>query len=325
MSYDIVTVGNTLVDALMTFGPSQKSIRIHPHTEDLVLKMGEKFLADGCSFSMGGGAGRVAVALARLNYKTAVFAETGRDSLSEIIVSALKSAGVDTKYLIRSDKQTSFTVGINFKKERTLLINHVEYEHDFEFRGLKTRWFYLGSLGHKWEEVYKRVEKYAKRPEVFFAFNPGKTQFEKGTKSFSYLFASTDILFVNLEEAETIVGRRGEVSSTLKKLHDLGIKTAVITDGKKGSYCITQSGQMYYMSAYPTEVIEKTGAGDAYAAGFLAAIMADMTVQTAMSWGSLSAASVIGHVGGEKGLLRKDELLSMYEKGDMLSPVELKD
>lgn len=325
MLYDVVTVGNTLVDALLTFDPQHKNMRSHPHTKDLMLKMGGKFLADECSFTMGGGAGRVAVALARLDYKTAVFSETGSDALSEIVVSSLKESNVDTEFVLRSKKQTSFTVGINYKKERTLLTHHVEYEHKFDFNNLKTKWLYLCSLGPKWESVYKEVKDYVEKSHAFFAFNPGKTQFEKGVEDFSDLFPLTDILFVNLEEAEAIVGKSEKVSVTLARLHKLGIKTAVVTDGKNGSYCSTQSGQMFKLRAVQTKIIEKTGAGDAYAAGFLAAILSDMTVQSAMSWGNLSAASVIGHVGGQKGLLTKEELLKLYRKGDMLTPVELKD
>jgi len=58
----------------------------------------------------------------------------------------------------------------------------------------------------------------------------------------------------------------------------------------------------------PAVVVEKTGAGDSFATGCLAAIMLGQSMRTALLWGSLNAASVIGQVGTQPGLLDRDEL-----------------
>jgi sugar/nucleoside kinase (ribokinase family) len=57
-----------------------------------------------------------------------------------------------------------------------------------------------------------------------------------------------------------------------------------------------------------TEVVEKTGAGDAFSAGFLAAIIHGLEIPEAMKWGSINSANVIGKIGAEEGLLTKFEL-----------------
>jgi sugar/nucleoside kinase (ribokinase family) len=54
--------------------------------------------------------------------------------------------------------------------------------------------------------------------------------------------------------------------------------------------------------------VEKTGAGDAYTAGFLAAVLNSQPIKEAMRWGAFDAASVIQKIGAEEGLLTKTEL-----------------
>lgn len=314
MRYDVVTIGNALVDALLSFDPQDKHLHYDSAENKLTLNMGEKFLAKDCSFAMGGGAGRVAVGLSRLGFKTGIFAETGTDELSEIIVSTLKSSGVDTRYLLRSGGGTSFTVGINYRSERTLLTHHVEYEHAFDFKDLECKWVYLGSLGPKWESAYRKTEKFVRENGAYLAFNPGLTQFRTGKETFFHLLPFCEIFFVNKQEAEILIGGKEEEEALLKKIQKMGPKTVVITDGKNGSKCITQSGNVFSIKAHPVEVREKTGAGDAYIAGFLAGILDGHTVQRSMAWGSINSASTIGHLGGEKGLLTREHLEELAER-----------
>lgn len=319
MGFDVVTVGNTLIDALLTLQDENKHISLNPQTKRLSIPSGEKFLIENCTFSIGGGASRVAIGLTRLGFKTAIFSETGSDPLSHMSRSILKTHGVNTDFLLTSDNQSSFAVGLNFKGERTLFINHIEYEHAFSFDTCDTTWIYLGSLGKKWKHVYKDVVDIVREKGVHLAFNPGGSQFEEGKDSFINVLEVTDVLFLNKQEAQTITNHPHEESIThlLKALHSLGPKTVVVTDGKNGAFCISQTGKMYHMDIYPCEIVEKTGAGDAFAAGFLGGILEGETIQDALVFGTINSASTIGKIGGESGLLTKEHLLEIIEKGDM--------
>ena len=57
-------------------------------------------------------------------------------------------------------------------------------------------------------------------------------------------------------------------------------------------------------------VVETTGAGDAFASGFLAALFYDKDLNTALDWGLKNSASVIGKIGGVEGLLTRDVIAS---------------
>jgi sugar/nucleoside kinase (ribokinase family) len=64
----------------------------------------------------------------------------------------------------------------------------------------------------------------------------------------------------------------------------------------------------YALGATKSEVIEKTGAGDAYTSGFLSAVLSNLSFEEAMIWGSVNAGSVIQKIGAEQGLLTKEEI-----------------
>jgi ribokinase len=65
---------------------------------------------------------------------------------------------------------------------------------------------------------------------------------------------------------------------------------------------------------YPGEVVERTGAGDAFAAGFLAAAQRAQGLPDSMLWGSINASSVVSHIGSQAGLLKKDEMEEFLKK-----------
>jgi sugar/nucleoside kinase (ribokinase family) len=123
----------------------------------------------------------------------------------------------------------------------------------------------------------------------------------------------TEVIFVNREEAETLVGDSVDIPGLLYRLHELGPHIAVITDGKNGAYA-SNSVNVYYLPIFPAKFVEATGAGDAFATGFVAALFHGKTVPEAMRWGTANSASVIGKIGPQEGLLTIPELHAMLKR-----------
>lgn len=309
MSYDVVTVGNALYDILLTLEDTSEYYHIDPNEQMLCIKMGEKIPARTATLSTGGGACRIAIALSRLSKKTTVFAALGKDTLSESIISMLVEENVDTSYLSKTLPTTSLAMGLSCKGERTLFTYHNETQSDFDFSGVLTDWVYLAALGGEWEEGHQQVVEFVRTNNLKLAFNPGASQFAKGTASFLPTLKITDILFVNKEEAEKIAERKTDnIDALLKTLQSFGPKRVAITDGKRGSFSLDTDGSMYRLPIMDEPVVEKTGAGDAYACGFLAGVLAGKPIPEAMRWGSANSASVIEKIGAELGLLSKEEI-----------------
>lgn len=309
---DVLTVGNALIDLLVTIAPDNHYCRVDTERHELCVKAGEKILAENVGFVLGGGACRVAIALARLGRTSEVFAEIGDDELATRIETTLKDEHVGTSHVKRIKKMTSFTVGLNFQKERTLFTHHVESPHEFDFSESASSWVYLASLGKEWQKAYASVVAYKKKTGAKLACNPGQSQFVAGRESYLPTIAETDALFVNKQEAQIIAATKtDEMKVLLAAVRALGPKIVVITDGRNGSFVIDENGKCYSIGIFESHVVERTGAGDAYAAGFLGALMAEKAVHEAMVWGTLNAAAVVQEFGGLSGLLTKEKLDTM--------------
>ncbi|CAN5165463.1 carbohydrate kinase family protein [soil metagenome] len=309
MHYDCLTIGNSVIDAFLSLADDNPSLKLDKPEGMLCVPYGQKLSLSACEFLLGGNATNVAVGLSRLGFSTALIAELANDEFSEKILNGLKKEKVKLDLLKRSDGQSSFSIGINFKGERTLFVEHHDREHDFSFDDIDTKLMYLTSLGHKWQHVYTRVSHYLQtHPSTLLAFNPGSIQIREGMSNFAFLLPLTTVLFLNREEAEVLLKKKTDIKDLLLLLKEKGPKVVVITDGEKGSYCIDERGSIYHKESLKVPVIERTGAGDAYATGFAAAYLLRLPVDTCMLWGTHNAASVIGQTGAEAGLLTKKEI-----------------
>lgn len=314
-SFDLVTVGNATIDLFLSIQDTNKHFRLDKETQELCVRYGDKALIDKVELLLGGNASNVAVGVSRLGFKSAILAEIGTDEFSQKIVNNLKNEGVNDSLLKRNEKAPSLiSVIINFKVDRTIFVEDIEMEHNFDLNNLNVKWIYLTSLGKKWESTYKKVTEFCQQENAKLAFNPGTLQLDDDFNKISQTFQIAEVLFVNKEEAKTILNANGrtvsseEIKDLLLPLKNLGPKSVVITDGKNGSCSVNKQGEVFSYGIIESQAIERTGAGDSYAVGFLSAILAGQNFDTAMVWGTHNASSVVTKVGAQTGLLTKEQL-----------------
>jgi ribokinase len=316
MTCDIATVGNAVIDILLTITPHESFSKLDAKRKYLSIEIGRKIPADSAS---------VAMALSRFSYKSALYASVGKDEFAEKILRTLAAEGVDTTRVVASGDATSCTIGLSYEGERTLFTHHVTFPNLFDLSSLSTKWIYLAALGREWEDAYSAVASYLdSHPEVMLAFNPGHTQLVGGLARIKPLLRRTETLFVNREEACCIAEKNIEdIKELLLTVKAFGPKHVVITDGKEGSYLIDSNDAMFAHAILPEKIVEKTGAGDAYASGFLAGLFEGKTGKEAMQWGTANSAAVIGKLGGQAGLLTREGLHGMLIRSDMPAVVTL--
>jgi sugar/nucleoside kinase (ribokinase family) len=142
------------------------------------------------------------------------------------------------------------------------------------------------------------------------AFNPGPFQIKSGINVLRPVLAQTTAIFVNVEEAGSVLGTPEEkdVHKLTKNLAALGPKIIVITNGREGAHA-WDGKRCYFMPILKeAPVVEMTGAGDAFASAFVAALQRNQGIDEALRWGTFNSASVIGKVGPEAGLLKLREM-----------------
>jgi fructokinase len=123
---------------------------------------------------------------------------------------------------------------------------------------------------------------------------------------------SVDILFANEAEITALYETNSFAEAAAWARRDVGL--AALTRAEAGSMIIA-GGETVEVAAVPTTVVDTTGAGDAYAAGFLAGLAKGLTLEDCGRLGGIAAAEVISHYGARPlrdlsgeiaGLARKD-------------------
>lgn len=315
-NYDVITIGDTTMDAFMTLSDSHEKYHLTEKGE-LCFRHGEKINVERYDFSMGGNATNVAVGMARLGLKATLCSEIGDDEMSIKIRNSLAKENIERLFMIQTPGRSNFSVIINHKGERTIFSEHIEREHNFQIVDATAKCVYITSLGTKWHEPYNKALEFALAVNAKIAFNPGTPQLREGKEIVHKLLQKTDYLFLNKEEAEQLLFNHYNekdddsddyIKKLAVKLQKIGPKIVIITNGQEGSFCLDDKGEFYTQEMLDGKPVERTGAGDSYTAGFLAATVYNLSIREAMKWGAFNAASVVSKIGAEEGLLTKDQM-----------------
>lgn len=321
--FDLISIGDPAVDHF--FKIHDAHVEVEREGKKLCLRYGDKLPVEVYHHTLGGNNPNNAVGAARLGLKTAIYINIGSDLAGKFTLAKLKEEGVDTRYVVVNEGMDSnVSALISFKGERTILTYHQDFKYklpDLE----KARWIYLSSMGKSASEdnFFGQVENYVERTGASLAFNPGTFEFEYGVKKFSKLLSLTKLLILNKEEAELVLGRRQEIKKMLKQLAELGPRMVIITDGKNGSYGF-DGNSFYGLGIIPANVVDTTGAGDAYATGVVAGLFYGKNLAEAMMFGAANGASVTEYIGPQAGLLTYEKMKEELKENPKIAAKELK-
>ncbi len=321
-SIDILTIGDVVTDAFIELLPSEAEIehdqKRHPllcMTYGTKIPFQEAIIINGV-----GNAANAAVACAHIGLHTAYMADIGDDRVGQDIVKALHEHGVSTEFIhSHHGFKSNYHYVLWYGADRTILIKHENYPYKWpEIRDYqKPDWIYLTSIGEAGEVIHEGLTHFLENnPSIKLSFQPGTFQIREGTKKLHKLYARTTIFTANKEEFQQILNSDSNDEKTLiAKMHQLGPKTVLLTDGPKGAFA-SDGSQIVFMPPYPDPKppVDRTGAGDAYASTFTAAITLGMSLEDALAWAGINSMSVVQQIGAQAGLLSKRDIHALLKK-----------
>ena len=301
--YDVLTIGSATIDVFARTKSELVTIKTDKGEETLIAyPSGTKILITDLDFHTGGGGTNTSVSFSRLGLRTGFIGKLGRDSNAELILNELRKERVD--FLgVRGSEQTGYSVVLDSIAEDRTILTFKGANSSLLFSELRkplpqARWLYCSSMI---ERSYKALEKtagYAKKSGIKVAFNPSSYMCRLGTGFMSAMLASVDLLILNKEEAEYLVGHNPE-HELLRNLSVLGPKLVIITDGRRGAHAF--DGRFhYFLPANKVRIRETTGAGDAFASGLVAGLLKKGSLEHGLHLGMANATSVIRHLGAKK-------------------------
>lgn len=330
---DVISIGDATLDTFIEL--EDAIVTKNGNGESLCLPFADKIPIHQLVKKVAGNAANVAVGTSRLGLTSAFWTKLGDDIFAKDVLKKMKEEGVSTRYVQKEKgKESNFTVVLNYKGERTQLIHRVPRNYDLPNNLEKAKFVYLTAMGENHQLAYTELLEYLIKYKVKLAYNPGKYQITCKEKICNDLLPYTEIVFVNKEEAELILegkqqNRKGGkkmgksyIKDIMKRLHEAGPEIVVVTDGPNGSYALIDN-KYYHLGIFDGPVVERTGAGDAYATGFLSAILHGKTTQEAMIWGTFNSWSVVQYIGPIDGLLTKAKMHKLQKQNPNFKPVEI--
>jgi len=313
-AFDLITVGDSTIDTYIKIEDASVFCDINTKDCKICIKYGSKIPVEAIAHGVAGNAANVAVGASTLGLKSGIYTNLGKDTQGELIRKALISRGVVADYVEESvGKSSNLSVVLTFQGERTIFVYHQNWTYRLPNDLASSTWLYLTSMAETFTQsnVMEEICRYVDRTGSKLVFAPGTYQIKAGVKKYPRVLERCELLIVNFEEARTILNlddsERAVVRDVLSKLLLLGPKIVVVTNGDDGS--LASDGKQYLqLGIFPTQVVEKTGAGDAYSAAFISALNYGKGLGEAMVWGSINSAHAISSIGAQNGLIGKEEI-----------------
>ncbi len=314
--YDFIAIGDTVIDAFIKLGDgSGAEVVGEPGHKDykICLPFAEKVPYEEVHvINAVGNAPNGGVSASRLGLKTAIITNVGGDQYGKDCIDSFSKEGVSTEFIqTHPDAKTNYHYVLWYGSERTILIKHETYPYKLPDIG-EPKWLYFSSVSENAFPFHNTVAEYVgAHPNIKLAFQPGKNEIKLGKEKLAKLYSSAELMFCNVEEAHEILGTSDDapIAELLGGLRALGPNIVVITDGPRGAHAQSEQGT-WFMPTYPdpSSPVERTGAGDAFASTFTAALAFGMDIGQALSWGPINSMSVVQHVGAQEGLLTREKL-----------------
>lgn len=312
---DVLSVGDVVIDAFIKLLDDEEKLVKDGDGFDLAIPFGTKIPFDHADVVPAvGNASNASVAFARLGLKSGLVSNIGNDDNGRQILARLAEEKVDDRFVhINPGKKSNYHYVLWYKDDRTILIKHEEYDYHWpRFRIIDIPgWVYFSSISEHAMDYHDEIAAWLEaHPTVKLAFQPGTFQIEAGTKRLKKIYEHSEVLAVNREEATEIShGDHHDIHDLFEKLHALGPKIVVISDGHAGAYA-SDGTECYKMPIYPDPKppYDRTGAGDAFTSTFVAALAKGADIQSALLWAPVNSMSVVQKVGAQAGLLSEKEL-----------------
>ncbi len=311
--FDVVTFGSGVVDVFASTDLLEKKGKLD-------LEVGSKYLINDLRLDVGGGGTNVAVAFARFGFKTGCVCGVGMDSNGREVLGSLKKEKI--KFLGKVGKgKTGYSMIVDSKKNNRTILTYKGESNEVgvdDIRRFKTKWIYYSSLLGKSFVAQKKLAERLVGDGTKLVFNPSSYSIE--SQNIRGLLKLASVLILNKEEATALVERysgcRGVGVSGCRKtgsanvkllegLRSLGPRTVVVTDRDKKVLCYDGKREYSIVPHKGKKVIERTGAGDAFAAGFVSGLIAGFDMEKCLKLGVEESEAVLGYFGAKNNLLKR--------------------
>ncbi len=270
---------------------------------------GEEIGIDSVSDQPGGSAANTIAALARLGIKTGFIGRVGDDSDGAYLRSEMVKECVDTRGIeVARGRTGSAIVLVDPGGERSMYVHPgvndaLSLTPENLSYAKSAKYLHISSfVGETVIDVQREI---LDRSKAEISFAPGMLYARRGLDALRGIISNARVVFLNHDELGMLTGsgyRKGAGA-----LNEIGAEIVVVTLGGDGCYIRTSDAE-FSIPSFAARVVDTTGAGDAFCAGFLYGLLMDEPLGACGRLGNFVAAKCIAAVGAREGLPRKIEI-----------------
>lgn len=253
----------------------------------------------------GGSAANTVVGLSRLGIKCAYIGKVGDDAEGKILLEDLEKERVDTNAVIKTKGRSGTAIiFVDDLGNRAILVDPgvndtIRYDEiSLEFATRFSLIHLTSFICKNGFESFNSQKKIVKEFE-FVSFDPGLPYAERGKGEMNDILKETTIFLPNRMEIEKMFGT--DYKTAADECISMGVEIVAVKLGKEGCWIKTRSKEMR-IPARNVKVVDTTGAGDAFNAGFLYGYLNGNDVETCGKLGNYVASLCIEHIGARTGL-----------------------
>ncbi len=248
----------------------------------------------------------------RIGLRVAYVATIGNDPWSGMIRDEFVAEGLPTDFLEIEDRPLpGLSVALNLDGDRGFVThwgNGDAYDERLKARAMQVAANLRARHLHAYVDEAPDLEALARSRGMTVSLDAWGGPWWSSTRSLADVLAGADVLFANQTEAAAMTG---EVDSE-RALEVLAAHCdcVVIKRGEAGALGIAD-GRIHSVPADPAEVVDTTGAGDCFNAGFLAGWLGGLNLEESLTLGVVCGSRAVGDYGGYRGCPREPELRSL--------------
>ena len=289
----VLIVGSINVDLVMT--------------TERVAKVGETVRGTDFKTVAGGKGANQAVAAARLGAKVKMLGAVGNDGYADMMLDGLEKDGIDTSGIERFDTSTGVAVIVVCNGDNSIIINAganacVTPEYiDRHINAIEWADFVVMQYEIPMQTVL-HTARIAKKLGKTVIINPAPMAETK-----KELLENCDLFIPNETEAQTLLNAELDPETAVKKICELGAKSAIITLGEKGSIAF-DSERIHRQTAVKANAVDTTAAGDCFVGALTTALCEDKPLIEAMGFATKASAIAVTRHGAQPSLPYRNEM-----------------
>lgn len=306
---DILCVGQLVTDILA------KPIESIDYTVDTIR-------VESINVKNGGDCLNTAICLAKLGNDTGVIGKVGNDLFGNFLLEAIKSNGIDARGMIVEEGASTSSVIVSINNDGARVFFYYGGTNDtFMYEDLNTalidecRIVHVGgtySLPQFDGNGAAKLFAYAKAKGRLTSMDVTWDTSGRWLSTIKPCLKYLDIFMPSINEARHITGR-DKPEDIARFLQDQGVKTVVVKLGRDGCY-VKASDKGFFCPAYDVEVVDTTGAGDSFVAGFLTGVLKGWDLEKCARFASAVSAHCIQHIGATTGIPEFEDIIEFINR-----------